>query len=102
MMTVMGNIGGVASQSLFTDLSPKMHRGRIVALSTVIGATQSYNILMAGSGAIIGAAGNLVGGFLYHEGTYELPLLLSTGVLGLTALIALFFVKEPSYNEKEL
>ena len=96
-MTVLGSIGSVASRALFTDLSPRMHRGRIIALTTVIGGTTNYNCLMGGGGTVIGAAGNLVGGFLYQEGAYGLPMLLMAGVIGLTAFT---FVKEPGEKEE--
>lgn len=100
IITILGSVGSVASQALFTDLSPRIHRGRIIALTTVIGGTTNYNSLMGGGGTIIGAAGNLVGGFLYQEGTYMFPMILMAGVVELTALLAIIFVKEPKEKEE--
>ena len=96
LMTVLGSVGSVASQALFIDHSPREHRGRITALTSVIGATQNFTTQMMGGGTIVGAVGNIVGGALYHEGTFALPLFLTAGMIGLTALLAAFFVKEPS------
>jgi MFS family permease len=100
LMTALGSVGSVASQALFIDHSPREHRGRITALTSVIGAKQNFTVQMMGGGTIIGAVGNMVGGALYHEGTYALPLYLTAGMIGLTALLAAFFVREPKEREE--
>ena len=100
LMTALGSVGSVASQALFIDHSPREHRGRITALTSVIGATQNFTFQMMGGGTIIGAVGNMVGGALYHEGTYALPLYITAGMIVFTALLAAFFVKEPKEKEE--
>jgi len=99
-MTVLGSMGGVASQALFVDYSPREHRGRIGALTAVIGSTQSFNVQMARGGAVIGAAGNMVGGVLYGGVSYASPFLLMAGIMGSAALIGLLQVKEPKKREE--
>jgi MFS family permease len=92
-------MGSVASQALFVDFSPREHRGRISALTTVIGATQNFNLSMAGGGTIVGAIGNMVGGAIY-EGNYSLPLFIMAGSIGLTAIIGAALVREPEEREE--
>jgi DHA1 family tetracycline resistance protein-like MFS transporter len=98
-LTILGAMGSVASQALFVDFSPREHRGRISALTTVIGATQNFNLSMAGGGTIVGAIGNMVGGAIY-EGNYSLPLFIMAGSIGLTAIIGAALVREPEEREK--
>jgi DHA1 family tetracycline resistance protein-like MFS transporter len=98
-LTILGAMGSVASQTLFIDFSPREHRGRISALTSVIGATQNFNFAMAGGGTIVGAVGNMVGGTLYGD-NYSLPLLLMAGSIGLTAVVGAVFVREPEEREE--
>jgi MFS family permease len=98
-LTILGAMGSVASQALFVDFSPREHRGRISALTSVIGATQSFNFAMGGGGTIVGAFGNMVGGAVY-ESNYSLPLYLMAGSIGLTAVIGAVLVREPEEREE--
>jgi MFS family permease len=98
-LSVLGAMGSVASQALFVDFSPREHRGRISALTSVIGATQSFNFAMAGGGTIVGAIGNMVGGAIYMD-NYSLPLYLMAGSIGLTAVIGAALVREPEEREE--
>ena len=98
-LTLLGAIGSVASQALFVDFSPKEHRGRISALTSVIGATQSFNFAMAGGGTIVGAIGNMVGGAIYEDNN-SLPIILMAGSISLTAIIGAVLVREPVEREE--
>ena len=98
ILTLCGSMGSVASQALFTDYSPREHRGRINALTSVIGSTQSFSLQMTSVG-IIGATGNIVGGILYEETSYILPFIMMASTIGLTALIAILYIREPVKRE---
>jgi MFS family permease len=99
VLTIIGAMGSVASQALFIDFSPREHRGRISALTSVIGATQNFNFAMFGGGSIIGAFGNMIGGSLYEK-NYALPLFLMAGSIAITAIIGTLFVREPEEREE--
>ncbi|MCW3992405.1 MAG: MFS transporter [Candidatus Bathyarchaeota archaeon] len=99
-LTILGSMGSVASQALFIDYSPREHRGRINALTGIIGATQSFNFQMGGESSIIGAAGSVFGGFLYGDVSYASPLLLMAGMIGSSAAIGVISVKEPRQREE--
>jgi len=98
-LTLLGSMGSVASQALFTDYFPKTHRGRISALTSVVGSTQSFSFLMAGGG-IVGSAGNIVGGLLYGRVSYSSPFLAMAAVIALAALISLRYIVEPQKREE--
>lgn len=98
-LTALGSMGGVASQALLIDYSPRAHRGRINALTGVIGAMQSFNLQEGGGSSIVSAAGSLAGGFLYGDISYASPLLLMAGVTGASAIIGFIFVREPEQRE---
>jgi hypothetical protein len=72
---------------------------RARALTSVIGATQSFNFAMAGGGTIVGAIGNMVGGTIY-ENNYSLPFYLMAGSIALTAIIGIALVREPEKREE--
>ena len=92
--TILGRMGASASQALFTDHSPREHRGRINALWSVVGTMQAFTISgMAGSA--LGAIGNLLGGFLYGNVSKALPLLLEAGMVASAAVVGVLFLKEP-------
>jgi len=98
-LTALGSMGGVASQALLIDYSPRAHRGRINALTGVIGAMQSFNLQEGGGSSVISAAGSVTGGFLYGDVSYASPLLLMAGTVGAAAAIGFAFVREPEQRE---
>lgn len=100
LMTILGSIGSVSSQALFIDFSSKKHRGRISALTSVIGATQNFNFQGAGGGSLVGALGNIIGGTLYEKMSYAIPFYLMAVMIGFTAVIGSIFVKEPTEREE--
>lgn len=99
-MTILASMGSLASQALFIDYSPREHRGRISALTGLIGATQNFNFQMTGGSTLIGAAGSVVGGILYSDVSFSSPLLLMAGMIGSTAAIGFLSVKEPERREE--
>jgi len=92
--TVLGSMSASASQALFTDHSPREHRGRINSLWSVIGTMQTFTI-RGMSGSALGATGNLLGGFLYGNISKASPLLLEAGMVTSAAALGLLFLKEP-------
>jgi MFS family permease len=99
ILTVLGSMGSVASQALFTDYFPRTHRGRINALTSVVGSTQSFSFLMAGGG-VVGSLGNIVGGLLYGKVSYASPFILMAAVIIATALFSLRYVFDPKKQEE--
>lgn len=100
LLTFLGTIGGIASQALFVDYSPREHRGRIYALTGLIGATQSFNIQMMGGFTLIGAVGNLVGGVLYQQVSFSSPFILMATTILLSGIMGLIWLREPKTREK--
>lgn len=98
-ITLLGNLGGIASQALFTDYFPMEHRGRINALMSVIGSTQNFSFLMVGGG-IVGSLGNVVGGVLYGQVSYSAPFIAGALVIAVTALLSLVYLRETVKPEK--
>jgi MFS family permease len=98
-LVLLGSMGSVASQPLFVDYSPQFHRGRITAISRVLGATQRFSFRMRGQGTVIGALGNVIGGYLYNNVSYRLPFQIMSGMIALTAFITGIFVKEAKEPE---
>jgi MFS family permease len=98
-LTLLGNVGGIASQALFTDYFPTAHRGRINALMSVIGSTQNFSFLMMGGG-LVGSLGNVVGGILYGQVSYSSPFIAAALVIAITALLSLVYLKETTKPEK--
>jgi MFS family permease len=90
----------LASQALFIDYTPQEHRGKITALTRLIGASQNLNLRGIMQSTIIGAAGNLVGGFMYANVSYESPFFLMIGMIVLSLTIIILGVKEPETREK--
>jgi len=80
------SVSGSASKSLVADLTPKKVRGRILGLIRFIGL-------------IIGATGNLLGGFVYQIMPYKNIFLIP--ILLITSGIIVFFllVNEPEIKE---
>jgi MFS family permease len=99
VITLVGNLGGIASQALFTDYFPIEHRGRINAIMSVIGSTQNFSFSMMGGG-IVGSLGNVVGGVLYGQVSYSAPFIAAALVITVTALLSLVYMKETVRPEK--
>jgi MFS family permease len=95
-LTILGNMGSVASQALFIDFSPREHRGRISALTSVIGATQNFNFQISNANNVTSAVANVLGGSIYEDVSYTLPFFIMAGTIGATALIGTTFVREPT------
>jgi MFS family permease len=98
-ITLLGNLGGIASQALFTDYFPMEHRGRINAFMSVIGSTQNFSFLMVGGG-IVGSLGNVVGGVLYGQVSYSAPFIASAFFIAVTALLSFVYLRETVRPEK--
>jgi MFS family permease len=94
ILVVLGSMGSVASQALFIDFSPRDHRGRISALTSVIGATQNFNFQTGGANNIVSAIGNVSGGFIYEGISYSLPLFIMACVIGSSALLGIISIKK--------
>jgi MFS family permease len=100
LLTILGTVGGIASQALFVDYSPRDHRGRIYALTSLIGATQSFNIQMMGGFTLIGAVGNIVGGALYQQVSFSSPFFLMALTIGLSGVMGFIWLREPKVREE--
>ncbi|MFP3951299.1 MAG: MFS transporter [Candidatus Bathyarchaeia archaeon] len=94
-LTVLGNMGSVASQALFIDFSRREHRGRISALTSIVGATQNFNFQIAGANNVASAVGNVVGGMIYEDVSYSFPFFIMAGTIGTAAIIGTIYVREP-------
>lgn len=100
VLAFLSKIGSLASQALFIDYTPREHRGRINALTSIIGASQNLDLQRAAQSTVIGAVGNLVGGFLYVNVSYASPFFLMIGMVLLTLSIIIVWIKEPVTREE--
>ena len=86
LLGISFSVSGSASKSLVADLTPKKVRGRILGLIRFIGL-------------IIGATGNLLGGFIYqtmpHKNIFLIPIFLITSGI----IVFFLFVNEPEIKE---
>jgi DHA1 family multidrug resistance protein B-like MFS transporter len=98
-ITTLGSMGMSSGQALFTDQTRQEQRGRINSLWSVAGTMQSFRVGVS-PGSLLGASGNLLGGFLYQEVSKALPLYIQSGLVGLTAITALLFLRK-SLNQKK-
>jgi MFS family permease len=87
LLVALGSMGSVASQALFIDFSPQEHRGRISALTSVIGATQNFNFQTGGANNIVSAMGNVSGGLIYDQISFAYPLYVMAGMIGASAIL---------------
>jgi MFS family permease len=94
LITVLGSMGMSSGQALFADLTEPQHRGRVTAFWSITGTMRSFN-LRASPGSLIGAAGNLLGGYLYGNHHRSTPLYLQGLMVGLAAVVGLLYLKEP-------
>jgi len=99
-LVLLGSLGGVTGRPLFVDHSPREHRGRINSMRRILGATQRFNFRMRGRGSIIGASGNLIGGFLYRNLSFQSPFQIMAGLITAVAILAGIYIKEPEEPEK--
>jgi MFS family permease len=94
LITILSSIGMSSGQALFADLTESYHRGRVTALWSITGTTSSFN-LGRSPGSLIGAIGNLLGGYLYENHNKSTPLYLQSLMVGLSAIVGLLYLKEP-------
>ena len=98
LITFLGSMGMSSGQALFADLTEPQHRGRITAFWSITGTMRSFN-LGASPGSLIGATGNLLGGYLYENHSKSTPLYLQGLMVGLAAVTGLLYLKEPKKLE---
>jgi len=97
-ITTLGSMGMSSGQALFTDQTRQEQRGRINSLWSVAGTMQAFRVGVS-PGSLLGASGNLLGGYLYQGVSKTLPLYIQSGLVGLTALTAILFLRK-SLNQK--
>jgi MFS family permease len=90
---IFSSMGSVSGQAMFTDYSPSEHRGRINALTRIIGATRTFGFQMVGMG-ITGAFGGIIGGIVYGGISYTLPFQIMAVIAVITAVIGYTLLKE--------
>lgn len=91
VITVLGSMGMSSGQALFTDQTRPENRGRINSLWSVTGTMQAFRVGVS-PGSLLGATGNLVGGYLYQSVGKSIPLYAQSGLVALTALTAILFL----------
>ncbi len=82
-----------SGQALFADLTEPHHRGRVTAFWSITGTMRSFN-LGSSPGSLIGATGNLLGGYLYGNHHRSTPLYLQGLMVGLATVMGLLYLKE--------
>jgi MFS family permease len=92
IITVLGSMGMSSGQALFTDHTRSENRGRINSLWSVAGTMQAFRVGVS-PGSLLGASGNLIGGYLYQNINNALPLYIQSCLITLAAVIALAFLK---------
>ncbi len=97
IVTTLGSMGMTSGQALFADLSEGRFRARINALWSVVGTMQAFSV-GASPGSLLGASGNLTGGWMYENLGNTTPLFLQSGMVGLTAITALVYLREPAHG----
>jgi MFS family permease len=95
MITVLGSMGMSSGEALFSDLTEQRYRGRINALWSIAGTMQSFRIGIS-PGSLLGATGNLIGGYIYENISKQIPLYIQSGMVGLSAVIGIVFLSEPA------
>lgn len=93
VVTLLGSMGMSSGQALFTDLTEPHHRGRVNALWSIAGTMRSFQVGIS-PGSLMGAAGSLLGGYLYESVGKAVPLYLQSLMVGLTAITGVFLVRE--------
>ena len=92
LITILGSMGMSSGQALFTDYTRPENRGKINSLWSFTGTMQAFSIGVS-PGSLLGATGNLIGGYLYQTVSKALPLYIQSGLVALTAITALLFLK---------
>ena len=93
IVTLLGSVGMSSGQALFTDLTEPHHRGRVNALWSIAGTMRSFQVGVA-PGSLMGAAGGLLGGYLYENVGRPTPLYIQSIMVGLTVVAGVFLVRE--------
>jgi len=93
IVTLLGSVGMSSGQALFTDLTEPHHRGRVNDLWSIAGTMRSFQVGVA-PGSLMGAAGGLLGGYLYENVGRPTPLYIQSIMVGLTAVAGVFLVRE--------
>jgi MFS family permease len=101
IITIFGSMGMSSGQALFTDQTRTENRGRINSLWSVAGTMQSFMVGVS-PGSLLGASGNLIGGYLYQNISKALPLYFQSGLVALTALTAILFLRRSLSTENKL
>jgi MFS family permease len=91
-ITILGSMGMSSGQALFTDLTRQEQRGKINSLWSVAGTMQSFRVGVS-PGSLLGASGNLLGGYLYQGVSKTLPLYIQSGLIAVTSIIAIIFLR---------
>jgi MFS family permease len=92
IITILGSMGMSSGQALFTDHTRPENRGRINSLWSVAGTMQAFRVGVS-PGSLLGATGNLLGGYIYQNINNALPLYIQSGLITLTAIIAVIFLR---------
>ena len=90
-ITVLGSMGMSSGQALFTDHTLPENRGKINSLWSVAGTMQAFRVGVS-PGSILGATGNLLGGYLYQNIGKSSPLYIQSLLIGFTAITAVLFL----------
>jgi MFS family permease len=93
IITILGSMGMSSGQALFTDHTRPEIRGRINSLWSVAGTMQAFRVGVS-PGSLLGASGNLIGGYIYQNINKALPLYIQSGLITLTAIIAVIFLRK--------
>ena len=93
LITVLGSMGMSSGQALFTDQTTPEHRGRINSLWSVAGTMQSFRIGVS-PGSLLGASGNLLGGYIYQNIGKALPIYIQSSLVALTAITAILLLRK--------
>jgi MFS family permease len=91
IITILGSMGMSSGQALFTDHTRPENRGRINSLWSVAGTMQAFRVGVS-PGSLLGASGNLIGGYIYQNINNALPLYIQSGLITFTAIIAVVFL----------
>jgi MFS family permease len=97
VITVLGSMGMSSGQALFTDQTRPENRGRINSLWSVTGTMQAFRVGVS-PGSLLGATGNLIGGYLYQGVGKSIPLYAQSGLVALTAVTAIMFLGKNEGN----